>query len=347
MGPLPDQVSLYISSAQLSFDPARALRMGNAQPRPVENGVYLIECGKSKLRELCAVWTSLLAGSDLDMVRCSVFPAEVQPSVGDLMHSQTLRQLVDRVEGQWLEDLLVSQRLVTYFQPIVETHNPASVYAHECLIRGREENGDLIPPLKLFAAARATDRVARLDHASRLAAIEAVVEKQVGSRIFINFNPRFLDTSGKYLDSTFDAILRSGISPERFVFEVVESDEITDINWLMRVIDYCRDAGCRVALDDMGTGYNSLYLMSAIKPDFIKLDRDLIRDAHADPYKGRIAAKLLELANELEIETVVEGIEDEASWQWAVDHRAEYGQGFFFARPDPEPIRPANHHVAI
>ncbi len=346
MGLLPVQVSLYISSAKLDFDPARTL-LGSAQPRPFHDGVYLIECGKSKLRELCTVWASLLANSDLDMVRCSIFPSQVQPSVGDLMHSQTLRQLVDRVEGQWLEDLLISRRLITYFQPIVRTDDPCCVFAHECLIRGQEKNGDLIPPLKLFAAARATDRMARLDHASRLSAIETAVEKQVSSRIFINFNPQFLDESGEYLDSTFDAILRSEIPTDRFVFEVVESDEITDVNGLMQIVDYCRDAGCQVALDDVGTGYNSLYLMSAIKPDFIKLDRDLIRDAHSDPYKGRIAAKLLELANELDIETVVEGIEDEASWQWALDHQAEYAQGFFFARPNPEPLHSNVRHVTV
>ena len=347
MGFLPDKVSLYVSSAKLDSDLARALRLGNARPRPFHDGVYLIECDKSKLRELSTAWASLLPNRDLDMVRCSIYPSQVQPSVGDLMHSQTLRQLIDRVEGQWLEDLLISGRLITYFQPIVRTDDPCCVFAHECLIRGQEENGDLIPPPKLFATARATDRIARLDHASRMSAIETAVKKQVSSRIFINFHPRFLDESGKYLYSTFAAIFRSEIPTDRFVFEVVESDEITDVSGLMRTVDYCREAGCQIALDDVGTGYNSLYLMSAIKPDFIKLDRDIIRDAHSDPYKGRIAATLLELANELNIDTVVEGIEDEASWRWALDNHAAYGQGFFFARPNPEPLHSNNQHVFI
>ncbi len=138
-------------------------------------------------------------------------------------------------------------------------------------------------------------------------------------------------------ERTIEAALNSGIEPSRFVFEVIESDEITDLTKLLDILESCREAGCRVALDDVGTGYNSLQLMSQVRPDFIKLDMELIRDIDRDAYKSCVAGKLLELARELGVYTVVEGVETNGEWQWSVDHGADFSQGYLFARPAADP----------
>ena len=101
--------------------------------------------------------------------------------------------------------------------------------------------------------------------------------------------------------------------------------------------------GFRVALDDMGSGYNSLNSLTQIKPDFIKLDMQLIRGVHRDTYKSCVAAKLLEMAQALGVATVVEGVEEPAEWQWAADHGADFAQGYLFARPNAVPPQPEFH----
>ncbi len=125
----------------------------------------------------------------------------------------------------------------------------------------------------------------------------------------MNFNPRFLEDPPDSWAQTLAAAISSGIDPSRFVFEVIESDEIKDLTRLLDILDSCREAGCRVALDDLGTGYNSLQLMSHVRPDFVKLDMELIRDVDRDAYKSCVAGKILELARELDVYTVVEGVE--------------------------------------
>jgi EAL domain-containing protein (putative c-di-GMP-specific phosphodiesterase class I) len=131
--------------------------------------------------------------------------------------------------------------------------------------------------------------------------------------------------------------LNSGIEPGRFVFEVVESDQILDLGKLLMILDWFRDAGCRVALDDVGAGYNSLNLLTLVKPDFVKLDMELVRGVHRDPYKSCVARKLLELARELGVLTVAEGVETHEEWQWTRDHGADLAQGYLFAKPAPSP----------
>jgi EAL domain-containing protein (putative c-di-GMP-specific phosphodiesterase class I) len=81
-------------------------------------------------------------------------------------------------------------------------------------------------------------------------------------------------------------------------------------------------------------------LLVRVKPDFMKLDMGLIRDVDRDRYKGHVAAKLLELARELNARTVVEGVETVGEWQWAREHGADFAQGYLFAPPAEKPPRP-------
>jgi EAL domain-containing protein (putative c-di-GMP-specific phosphodiesterase class I) len=337
---LPERATLYLSKAALPQTTAVMNAVaGTGMPfGHSESDVITVDCTAEQIRRLCLVWSSSLSRAEQASIRCHVTETGQTPTTGELMHSRSLEHLVDFVEGQWLDELLAGNQLVTFFQPIIHNQRPFEIFAHECLVRGVESTGDMIPPLRLFNAARATGRVAKLDHASRLAAIQTCVEKNLQSRVFLNFNPRYLNNETTYLEETVRAILESHLDPDRFVFEVVESDEIQDVGRLLDIVDYCREVGCHVALDDMGTGYNSLYLMATVKPDFIKLDRDLIKDVETDTYKSRIAGKLIELARELRIKTVVEGIETRAALDWSVAQRAEYSQGFLFAKPQPEPL---------
>ena len=121
------------------------------------------------------------------------------------------------------------------------------------------------------------------------------------------------------------------------MFEVVESEKIEDPDELLSILNCYRQAGFRVVLDDLGAGYSSLNLLARLQPDFIKIDIELIRNVDRDPYKSRVAAKLLELAKELHVATVVEGVETPGQWRWAKDHGADLAQGFLFARPAASP----------
>jgi len=204
-------------------------------------------------------------------------------------------------------------------------------------MRATDRAGQIIYPNRLIKAARQSGRLDRLDHAARIKAIEMAADRNIDCCVFINFNPQFIKDSPDGWDRTIEAALNSGIEPSRFVFEVIESDEITDLTKLLNILDSCREAGCRVALDDVGTGYNSLQLMSQVRPDFIKLDMELIRDIDRDAYKSCVAGKLLELARELGVYTVVEGVETDGEWKWSVDHGADFSQGYLFARPAADP----------
>ncbi|RYG30629.1 EAL domain-containing protein, partial [bacterium] len=130
-----------------------------------------------------------------------------------------------------------------------------------------------------------------------------------------------------------------GIPRERIVFEVVESDDVEDRDHLLNILRYYRKEGFRVALDDLGSGYSSLNLLTEILPDVAKLDMALIRDIDTDPVRQKVVTHLLHLARELGVTTVVEGVETAAEADFCRSAGADLVQGYFFARPAHHPWR--------
>jgi EAL domain-containing protein (putative c-di-GMP-specific phosphodiesterase class I) len=128
-----------------------------------------------------------------------------------------------------------------------------------------------------------------------------------------------------------------GLHRGQVVFEVIESEFVRDMDHLKGILDYYRASGFKVALDDVGAGYSNLNLLRHLRPDFIKIDRDLTTDVHRDDYKGLIMQKLLEIAQGLGLRTIAEGIEHEDEFDWLRAHSADYAQGYFFARPATPP----------
>jgi EAL domain-containing protein (putative c-di-GMP-specific phosphodiesterase class I) len=116
---------------------------------------------------------------------------------------------------------------------------------------------------------------------------------------------------------------------------------VESVDHLLTILKYYRKGGFGVALDDLGAGYSSLNRMAELRPDFVKLDMKLIQGVHRDPVKAMIAERLLLLARDLGIQTIVEGVEDREELAWAQEHGADFVQGYLIARPNNPPDRPA------
>jgi EAL domain-containing protein (putative c-di-GMP-specific phosphodiesterase class I) len=302
--------------------------------------VLSIPCDLDVLRQITNICCSHLSPAEQERIACHVSSGETLPSMAELMRARSLRILSDWVESQWIGRVLAGRRLTTYFQPIVSNVDPRNVFGYECLMRGFEENGDIIHPLRLIEAAKKAGVLPELDQMARLVAIQNAAERCLAGVVFINFSPHCLARNRIAVDSTIDAAIMSCMEPWRFVFEVVESEQIDDLQMMLEILNSLREAGFRVALDDVGAGYNSLTRLADIKPDFVKVDMDLMRNVDRDRFKSCVARKLIELSRELGVKTIAEGIESNEEWMWAREHGADFSQGYLFARPAPDPPRP-------
>ena len=285
--------------------------------------------------EVCPGGLSRLSGllmdglSEAELRDCRAILVEKGARVDHAMlpRMKDLFTLLSSVRGTWLQKMMREDRTTVHFQPIVPAAQPEEAFAYECLLRGVGEGGELVGPGPMFEAARSAGLLFNLDRAARMKAIYEAVAQGVEGNVFINFNPTSVYDPVYCLRSTMKAVEESSLPPERIVFEVTESEEIRDSAHLKNILDFYRRGGFRVALDDLGSGYASLNLMAELRPDFVKLDIGLVSNVDHDPYKASIAHKLIELAHELGVSVVAEGVETGGQWRWLADHSADYAQG--------------------
>ena len=294
---------------------------------------------------LCDAIAATLSEVERKDTRALVLAPGESITLASLRETQPLTTLMAKVQQRWLVPMIREERLTTHFHPIVRVDAPREVFAYECLLRGRSEDGSILMPISMFDAARDADLLFQLDRAARLTSIREAIAHGIAARLFINFNPSAIYDPVFCLRSTVAAIEEAGIDPDRIVFEVVESDQVAVD--LLGIVESYRKAGFRVALDDLGAGYGSLNLLARLRPDFVKLDMKLIRGVHADRFKAGITSTLLAMARKLEITTVAEGVETAEEWDWVRDHGADLVQGYYVCRPgSPPPIPFADHDAS-
>jgi EAL domain-containing protein (putative c-di-GMP-specific phosphodiesterase class I) len=257
------------------------------------------------------------------------------PSLDDFGRIVSLRELHVAAETGWLLEQFDAGGITSHFHPIVHVGDTSRVFAHEALLRGRGRDGGALEPLAILAHAREAGLLQDVDLAACRCAIREAAHLEPGVTVFVNFSPAMMEDAESCLRATVSAIHAAGLAPNRFVFEVIEADRIEDAARLKHVLDCYRRSGFRVALDDLGAGWSGLNLVHHLRPDFIKLDRELIREVHADRVKDLIASKLLEIGHGLGIKTIVEGVEQPQELQWARSRGADFVQGFLIARPAP------------
>ncbi len=278
-----------------------------------------------------------LTPSQCESTRALFQPVDAPLGLRSLLSVDRLTTVIRRWRATWLVDMLRRNGLVTHFQPIVRSDDPTNVYGHEALTRGVGEDRELVPPLKLYEAAVAGNILAQLDRAARLTAIGSATRHRLAGKIFINFLPSAIYSPECYLQSTLAALRSRDLTPDRIVLEVVETERIRDVEELRRTLEIYRAHGFGVALDDLGSGFGSLSIMHALRPDYVKIDQSLVRYVTTDPYKATIAANLLQTARALGVPSIAEGIETEEEWRWFRDKGAIFQQGFLFAEPATPP----------
>lgn len=281
--------------------------------------------------ELLIELSSLLTADEAADTRCLYKVDGGDIEVDDVARVRTVRELEQARESSWLVDLIRDDRLTSIFQPIVHSSEPSRVLGHEALVRGIREDGRTMSPFRLIEAARGCGMLPELDCAARRSAIRVAARSDDTRPLFINVTSEAMRAGASALGPMIQAIDSADIPRDRVVLEVIEAEQTTDVRQLRLVADSVREAGFRVALDDVGCEEHSRRMIHEVRPDFVKLDMERVR-LSPSPHLGD-AERLLDLAQRLKIETIAESVETVAELDWNRERGATYVQGFLIARP--------------
>ncbi|OCR01291.1 diguanylate phosphodiesterase [Oscillatoriales cyanobacterium USR001] len=290
------------------------------------------------LEDLVSLLSAKLTVKELKDTQILWMSGLAKPEFSDFARITSLQNFNSLKQSEWLLNLLAEGRITSHFQPIVYTSDTSKVFAQEALLRGIDEQGNLIYPGRIFAQAESAGLLFQLDALARTCAIKEASKHGIKELIFINFSPTSVYDPATCLRMTVRVIDEAKIPHNHIVFEVGESEQPPDLAHLIKILRFYQDAGFLIALDDVGAGYSNLNLIHQLRPDFMKLDMELIRNVDRDDYKALITEKLLEIANHLNIRTVAEGVESLEELRWVQERGATFVQGYLIAKPTAPPM---------
>jgi EAL domain-containing protein (putative c-di-GMP-specific phosphodiesterase class I) len=235
--------------------------------------------------------------------------------------------------------------LSSHFQPIFSLAHRRAV-GYEGLVRARDVDGRPVTPAELFIRAPLGEARVAMDRRCRALHVDNFSRTgDERSWLFLNVDP-FVAANGRQFGSFFADMLRtSGFAPHRVAIELTES-ALEDEATLDEALDYYRSLGCLIAIDDFGAGHSNFDRIWRVRPDVVKIDREMTRRVAAEPLARRMFAGIVSLLHEAGALVCVEGVETEAEALCAIDANADLMQGYFFAPPAAElPAPDACRHI--
>lgn len=239
--------------------------------------------------------------------------------------------LVARLRYPWmLGDM--DRRIEIHLQPIVEIGNNGQVFAHEALCRLRGPDQQLLSGREAFSLAH---RLGRQDDLDLAAQHEALLRKArdlpAGVPVFLNVMPSTL-LHEDWLAQLTTWMRELDLDRRDLVIEVVESERV-DAGQLAARCDALRAQGLRIALDDMGAGFNSLATLAMVRADFIKIDRTLVHEAQGSRVRSVLLEAIVSMADRLGATVIAEGLERPEDLAFCQGLGIRLAQGFLFAHP--------------
>lgn len=169
--------------------------------------------------------------------------------------------------------------------------------------------------------------------------------KQKNFILFINIHPNVLLDKNYHSGETLALLKSFGISPQHVVFELTERSAVTDFDEFARVLSHYRKQGYRIAVDDVGSGYNSLKTLIYLQPEFIKIDRSLIQHIDTEIPQQQLLDVLLNYAFQSGTKVIAEGIERVEEYEYIRTAGVHYAQGYALGHPSEGLVEATEPHV--
>jgi diguanylate cyclase (GGDEF)-like protein len=234
---------------------------------------------------------------------------------------------------QALRGIDSDRELTLAFQPQYDVGRDR-VVAFEALARWNSDKLGRVAPDVFIRAAERSGLITSLTPILLKKALETARTWPEDIRIAFNLSARDL-LSPKAVDRILAVVLASSVAPRRIEFEITETAMLTDFAQALKATTRFSEMGCRIALDDFGSGYTNFGYLNRVKVDTVKIDRSFVLELDRNDRAEKIIKSIIDLAENLGIEHVVEGVETSQELHRLRAVGAQQVQGYLFGRPMP------------
>ncbi|MBR1392400.1 MAG: EAL domain-containing protein [Ruminococcus sp.] len=234
---------------------------------------------------------------------------------------------------------LDERQFIVYYQPKynIKGDKPALASA-EALIRWKHPELGMISPGAFIPLFESNGLIQKLDrYVWREAAAQIKRWKDAyGRTVPVSVNVSRMDVYDPELESLLLGIVSSnGLAPNEYLLEITESAYTDNSDQIINTVEKLRADGFRVEMDDFGSGYSSLNMLTALPIDALKLDMKFIRNIARGNKEMRMVELIIEIAAFLKVPVIAEGVETEEQYRLLKDVGCDIIQGFYFSRPVP------------
>jgi len=233
-------------------------------------------------------------------------------------------------------------QLRLFYQPIVHM-DTGHIAGFEALVRWQHPVRGLLSPAEFIPPAEDTGLIVPLGRCvlGEACLQAAAWQRRRGAnrplRISVNVSAKQLAFPG-WAEEVAATLAETGLEPRHLVLEITESVLMEDAEASAAPLEELRRLGVRVAIDDFGTGYSSLGYLRRLPVDILKIDKSFIDGVAKGPHESALARAVVKLARTLGLDAVAEGVQDRRQLAELRRLRCPYGQGYYFARPQPPEV---------
>ncbi|MDY6392216.1 MAG: EAL domain-containing protein [Bacilli bacterium] len=293
-------------------------------------GIYSHIDMNSKLPEMCArAFDAFEAIRNDSVAKVNYYDAKLHEA--NVLHERLL---------QCFENSLQNQEFKVFFQPkySIEGDEPRLAGA-EALVRwahpefGMISPGVFIPLFEKYGYIRSLDRFVYQKTAEMISRLK----KELGVELPISCNVSRVDIFDPNLcDVICSLVQKYGFEPKLLHLEVTETVYSENTMELIAKTAHLREMGFEIEMDDFGSGYSSLNMLSSLPFDVLKIDTGFVRNLFQSDKNLLILHSIVDLANLLEVRTVAEGVENKEQLDKLKEFGCDLIQGYYFSKPLPE-----------
>ena len=238
-----------------------------------------------------------------------------------------------------LERALAKRQVEVYYQPKydIRPDRPALSSA-EALVRWRHPELGMISPAVFIPLFERSGQIRELDRFVWTEAVRqmAAWRERYGKILPVSINLSRLDLFDPNLSSILDEIVKKyGVERRNLKLEVTESAYTENADQLIGVIEQLRSKGYEIEMDDFGSGYSSLNMLSSMPVDILKMDMAFVRNIAQNEKDRRLVELIVNIARNLKMPVIAEGVETEAQLKLLRDAGCDLVQGYYFSKPLP------------
>lgn len=236
-----------------------------------------------------------------------------------------------------LRRALAAKDFFLLFQPIISLENKR-LMAFEALVRWRHPERGIVSPAEFIPVAEDSGLIIELgdwvlDEACRTMAHWVRHEARASDvAVSVNLSCRQFSSLG-LIDRIRDTLKRHDLPPRQLKLELTESTIMENADVAVDKLNKLRELGIQLSIDDFGTGYSSMNYLSRFPLDHLKIDLSFVQRMHQAPENLEIVRAIINLAHNLGLKVVAEGIEEAKQHGELNALSCEYGQGYLFSRP--------------